>query len=332
MADVTASDTSGSTFLLQASAEYRRAAEGAGEVVRRVRLATRRVELRFAGAGLADLLFGPLAHRLDGVAGDADRTISIWERSAAPEPRLTVPWGWEDIGPGGLVRDRCGDDVVAVHETVSGAVTLVAPGERRMLHRIQDKRAVRWWERAAPIRPALCWALGGGRRHLVHAGAVGDDRGCILLVGGPGSGKTTVALAALAAGLDLIADDYLLLDASGVGRACSIYSTVSVTAARRAESKDVRDFAACTRESLPVIAVLAPRVCGGRTRLSPLDPPRALRAWAPSTTLHMPYDRGAVVSSLAGVVRQVPCFALDVGDDQAGVTDAVTSAIEQATS
>jgi hypothetical protein len=46
----------------------------------------------------------------------------------------------------------------------------------------------------------------------------------------------------------------------------------------------------------------------------------------------MPYDRGAVVSSLASVVRQVPCFALDVGDDQASVTDAVSRAIEQATS
>jgi hypothetical protein len=40
-------------------------------------------------------------------------------------------------------------------------------------------------------------------------------------------------------------------------------------------------------------------------------------ALAPSTVLQQPFGGGEVVAALADVVREVPCFALDVGDDVA---------------
>jgi hypothetical protein len=55
-----------------------------------------------------------------------------------------------------------------------------------------------------------------------------------------------------------------------------------------------------------------------------------LRAWAPSTVFQMPFDDGAVVASLADVVRTVPCFTLDVGDDEAELASAVAQVVEQA--
>jgi hypothetical protein len=293
--------------------------------------------LRFAGAGLADLLLGAFSPRRDdGCGGEADATISLWEERACRGESAPFPWRIIDVGAGGLVAGSDVDGVVAVHDTFSGAVTVVDRGRRALLHRVRDLGTVPWWERAAPLRAALFWALGGEGRHLVHAGAVGDDRGAALLVGGSGSGKTTVTLAALAHGFGYLADDYLLLQGAGEPTVTSIYNTASVRVGPEAGEKAVLDVAGllpgALRESLPVRAVLVPRVRGGRARLSRVSAAEALLALAPSTVLQMPFDDGAVVASLAALVRRVPCFGLDVGDDPGELAGALERALEEAVS
>jgi hypothetical protein len=320
------------SFYAAAAREYELAAEHQGVVERNLRFADRTVRLRVAGAGLAGVLLAALAHRSGERRGHADATISVWEATASSQPAMPVPWNWSDVGPGGVVRGPAHDLTVAVHETGSGALTLVDPAERTVLHRVPGSGAMPWWERAAPLRPALFWVLGGEGRHVVHAGAVGDDRGGVLLAGGKGSGKTTVVVAALDAGLGLVADDYLLLRCGREWEAVSLYSTVSVLEPA-AGAKAVLDVAAVTpgrlRESLPIRAVVAPRIRGGRARLRRVSPAVALRAWAPSTAFHMPFDDGAVVASLAAIVRRVPCFTLDVGDDGAELASAMADVLEQ---
>jgi len=81
------------------------------------------------------------------------------------------------------------------------------------------------------------------------------------------------------------------------------------------------------RKSVAVRAVIVPRVAGGRTRLTRLEPSQALLAWAPSSTLRLPFDEGEVVATLAGVVRRVPCFGLQVGDDPRELAAAVDDAL-----
>jgi hypothetical protein len=356
-------------FYAAAGREFRIAAERRGVFEHDLRFADRRVRLRFAGADVADTLLAALAARAaddDGVV-QVHASIAVWEESACPERAVPFPWRHADIGPGGLVRGSTGDRVLAIHEPASGALTLVDTQRRALLHRVRDYRAVPWWERAAPLRPALFWALGGNGRHLVHAGAVGDDRGGVLLAGASGSGKTTVALAALTHGIGYLADDYVLLHSNPTPTAYSLYNVVSVravvtatahslyrtakldgghlerfpTLARtvrfppesEAGEKAVLDVAAVmpeqVRAALPVAAVAVPRIRGGRARTRRVSAAEALRALAPSTVFQMPFDDGRVFASLAALVRSVPCFALDVGDDQAELAHAVAGILEE---
>ena len=320
-------------FYTAAAHEHDLAAEQGGLVERNLRFGDRTVQVRIAGPDLAAVLLGAFAERGGETASAEDASVAVWEAAACPAGVVPVPWDWTDVGPGGLVRGSGADGLVAVHETGSGALTLIETSKRAVLHRVLDRALVPWWERAAPLRPSLFWALGGAGRHLVHAGAVGDDRGGVLLVGARGAGKTTVVVAALHHGLDLIADDYVLLRAGSGWEAVSVYGTVSV-ADGVAESKTVLDATAATaasvRESLPVRAVVAPRVRGGRAQLRCVNPALALRAWAPSTALHMPFDEGAVVASLADIVRSVPCFTLDVGDDESELANALDQVLDRA--
>ena len=147
------------------------------------------------------------------------------------------------VGPGGLVRGSELAGVAVVHRDLSDAVTVVDWGERAVLCRVPACDAIPWWERAAPLRVALSWALRGPSRPLVHAGAVGDDRGVVVLAGARGSGKTTVALAALADGLQYLGDDYVLLDGAGEATVSPVYNTASVRPAAGSEEKAVLDLA-----------------------------------------------------------------------------------------
>ncbi len=222
------------------------------------------------------------------------------EGDGAPDVRIdacvagALAWSHGDIRAGGLVDGSDPTGVLAVHETGSGVVTLIDTARRALNYRAPER--LPWWERAAPLRIALYWALGGADRHLLHAGAVGDERGGVLLAGSARSGKTTVALAAADAGLGYLGDDHVLLDtAGGARRAHSIYKTASVRVATDTGEKALLDMAGRVRESLPVRAIVVPRVQGGTTRVRRVSGADALRALAPTTVLQTPFDDGGVL-------------------------------------
>ncbi len=333
--------------------EYERTAASLGEVERVLCFGDRRLRLRFAGEPLAEALTAALRPRLcEGDEGPAEATIGLWEEAAVPGGGAAVPWGQADVGPRGLVRGGEEAAVRFVHEAGSLAVTMFDHRRRALLHRVPSVSGLPWWERAAPLRPALFWALSGPGRHLVHAGVVGDEqRGGVLLAGAGGSGKTTVALAALTAGMAYVGDDYVLLHADGGPVAWNLFGTakldrghierfpelaaeLAIAADPVPDEKAVLDVHRVMGEalasSLPIRAVLVPRIRGGRARLCEASPGEALLALAPSTAFQMPFDGGEVMRSLAGVVRAVPAWALDVGDDPAELAEAVHCVLEQA--
>jgi hypothetical protein len=315
--------------------EFELAAGQHGLVERQLRLGERRVCVRCAGDRLATVLLAALAHRVEPEPGPRpDATIDIWERDGLDGAAIRFPWGEAEIAPGGLVREPGEGRFVALHDTYTDAVTLVDRSRRALLHRVADTEALPWWERAAPLRAALFWVLTGGGPRLVHAGAVGDERGGVLLAGAPRSGKTTVAVAAARYGFGYLGDDSVLLYGGGGLTVASLYGTASVVADMEARDKAVLDMAATTpgslRDSVAVRAVIVPRIDGGSTRLWPIEPSQALLAWAPTSTLRLPFDEGEVVATLAEVVWRVPCFALEVGDDAQELAAAVDQALAQA--
>jgi hypothetical protein len=260
-----------------------------------LRFADVRARVRFLDETLAEALLPALAPRLDARPGPVSATVTV--------------------------------------VSGSGPAVSVDPRRRELLCAVNEYQNLKWWERAAPLRLALSWLLAGERRRVVYAGAVGDDRGCVLLVGGPAAGKTTAALAAVRSGLGFVADDYLLLRAGTSWDGVSLYGMAST---REGDTKTVVDVASlrpgAVRESLPVRAVVLPRIAGGRTRWRPARPATALRQWGPSTAFQMPLDKGGALPLMAEVVRQAPCFALDVGDDEGELAGALHEVLDEAVS
>lgn len=322
-----------------------------GEVSQTFAFADRRVRVRSAGEQIATALTAALRHRACTGEGPVDATILLWEESRVPGGALSAPWRPCQIGPRGLVGAGELSDVLAIYDELSGRIMMCDRRTRVALNRVPDVARLPWWERPAPLRPALFATLSGAGLHLVHAGAVGDERGGVLLAGRGGSGKTTVALAALAAGMDYVADDYLLLQSAPEPLAWNMFATAKLEAGHaerfpgfvgelaispepEPQEKFVLDIERVMGEALsdclPIRAVLVPSVRGGRARLREASAVEALLALAPSTTFQMPFDDGAVVGALAELTRAVPAFALDVGDDPRELAAAVDRVLDAA--
>jgi hypothetical protein len=341
-------------FYAGAHHEFTALADRDGTIEQDLAFPHRRVRLRFAGEQLADALLPALARRRQPPTGHPDITINLWEATATPHAPIPYPWTPAQIGPGGLINGSATTPILAIHDTASGAITLHHRPQHTILHRVPNHHTIPWWERAAPLRPALHLALTQPGHHLVHAGAVGRDHGAILLAGAAGAGKTTTALAALTHGLHYLADDYILLHTHPDPTAHSIYNTAKLDGGhlRRfpalaslvrfpppeaADEKAVLDVASvragAPRQSLPVRAVVVPRISGvtKRARLRPTRSSDALLALAPSTVFQMPFDDRAVLGSLARLVREVPSYTLELGEDPAQLAEMLEQTLEQAT-
>lgn len=305
-------------LVAQAVDAHQQAVAESGEHRRELCVAGRRLSLRFAGRALAEVLLPAMAPRIVEVSGRG-LEIGLWAGGAPG------PWHPSDLGPRGLVRGSSPEALSAVYEAGSGALTVVDRAGSRILHHVPVVEGVPWWERAAPLRPALFFALASTKRHLVHAGAVGaPDRGCVLLAGPGGSGKTSLALAAVEHGLRYVGDDYVLLED---GVVWNLYATAKVDAGPGREKAIVDVDPRSLIHALPARAVVVPAIGGGRLKLREISAAEALRALAPSTAFQMPFDRGAVLATLAELVRRVPSYLLELDRDAAAAASALTEVL-----
>ena len=160
----------------------------------------------------------------------------------------------------------------------------------------------------------------------------------VLLLGAGGAGKSTTALACLEAGLDVVADDYCLVDAGAHARTGSIRSASSDRARWRSCPGWRRSPGRCAgrrarRTSTCASATPRPSGCvRWSSRASRRAPARAervrgadvYRRMLASTLQQMPGRRSATLAALGGLIRALPAYELPVGPDLDAVVGRVT--------
>jgi hypothetical protein len=314
------------------------------ELERDLLLAGTRLRLRFAGPELERLLLPALAHAVVDHEQEAAAavTIDLWDSASSGVAAPELPLRIRDVRERGAIPRYSdhrfetlfhGDLTDPDHDF--RAVSTFDRATRHGVLWVLSPERVPWWERAAPLRTLLHWALTRPpTRMLVHAAAVGANGRGVLLAGAAGSGKSTTAAACVEAGMSCAGDDYVLLDASANPVAHPLYGTVKLAAdglallpaldaAAAAPARDgekhVLDLAACRSgmaRAVPVDAVVVPRPTGARYGapvLRPASGALALRALAPTTILQLAGSNRGVLSALAKLVRRVPAYELELG-------------------
>ena len=349
-------------------AGFRAACQTSGCVQRDLVIGGRGLRLRFAGPALVEPLSGALAHAEAASSVPAVATALLWDAASTGVPLPPVQWracDLDDYGQsrGYRVRGWDRDGLYTLHDPGYGAITVFDLDSRTAIYATTDAAAVPVYERAAPLRTFLHWALSELGRHLVHAGAVGGPHGGVLVAGRSGSGKSTLALSCVESGFGYLGDDYVLLDVNAVPPvAHAIHSTAKLdpggwpdrlpAAAHLGKdtlpavahpgmwqdlNRDTSDGGkavldvyrvrpAALRPSVPVRAVVLPRVRpGSPTYVRDASAGEGLRAVAPSTVLQHFGHGASGIETVAELMRRVPVYFIEFGSDIASAVDAVAS-------
>ena len=301
------------------------AAESAANL--QLRIAGVNLRLDVADPEVGAALLPALRHHVAGGAGQSDPTsapiarVVVWSA-----PLKQFPWNGTHLGRGGAVAGLS-QGPVRTTAAADDTALMLWDGERRLACCwFAGVDGVTRWDRAAPLRTALHFALEGPSRQLVHGAVVGIGGRGGLLAGRGGSGKSTTTLACLRAGMQVVGDDYAAVELiAGQARAWNLYGSMKI--GERDDGPGGRDdrrtlifgddLPGAPTEMLELAALLLPRVAGGpRSTLSAASPAAALRALAPSTLLQAPYEDRPSLGILADLARTLPAYHLDLGDDR----------------
>ena len=212
------------------------AAEATGGVVEHdLAIGPARVRLRFAGDALIRPMLPALAHLVTTGPATPSLTLCIWDSASTGIEIPPFPWLPRDLRQRGEVagyndaRFRTVYHGDVMDPTLGfNALSIFDAESRTGIFWVESVERLPWTESAEPLRPLLHWGLMDESSHLLHAGAVANDDGGVLLGGSGGSGKSTCALACIDAGFRFVSDDYVLMTGGGRPTAHSIFCTAKV--------------------------------------------------------------------------------------------------------
>jgi len=203
---------------------------------------------------------------------------------------------------------------------------------------LHDAEALPYYEKGYPFTTILNWWMENQELQCVHAAAVGTNEAGVLLPGKSGSGKSTTALTCLNSALSFISDDTCVVTCCPQPYAYSLYNTAKLVSEEdiarlphlaakvinpnRIDGEKAmilvnRHYPEKIVKGFPIKAVLTLRITGKpETKLQTATAGAALKALAPSTILQLPGAGQKALRSIAKLLKQVPCYVLELGIDQ----------------
>jgi hypothetical protein len=258
------------------------------------------IRLSFAGTALLSLTRA-LEHLATDNHSTPDLTICLWDSESTGQRMVSRPWQEEDFLARGVIQGYNTERIYTAFQHGSGAVSVLDTHLNLAVFWAPDTK-LPYWEYGSPLRSILHWWLLSHGLQLVHAAAVGNASGGVLIGGKGGSGKSTTALCCLESDLFYAGDDYTLL---GLDRGPVVHSLYN---SAKLNSDHVKRFPAL----LPNI--LLPRVAGlPDTLFKRVSVAMALAALAPSTIFQLPRAGNEALKFLAAFARHLPCYSLEVG-------------------
>jgi hypothetical protein len=217
-------------YFAELRGRFELAADAAGgAVVDDLEMAGLRLRIIWGGKAMREALLPPFKHLVTVQAAAPELFISVFDAASTGVEAPRSPWAPLDAAPGTNPVARLRSDRACVLAAAgTGAITAAEPGKGRAIFYLPDADRIPASERAAPLREALQLLMAPRGRWMTHAGAVGRQGRGILLAGPGGSGKSTLALSCALAGMEIVADDYVLLEA-GPPLAHAMQSTAKLT-------------------------------------------------------------------------------------------------------
>ena len=301
--------------------------------------------LRLRGAGAASgVMMRALAHLALEAPARPDAEIIVFDTAGSGCSPPRAPCARDCFTDRGDIWGMASARIRSAFHLGEFSLNVFDHARQRGVFWVKDFAAVPYWSAAAPMRTLLHWWLSARGLQLMHGAAVGTDDGAVLIVGPGGAGKSTSAIASLAAGLRFAGDDYVALGLGEQPAAYSLYGTAKLVAEQverfrarfghaieaSGHDKDVLwlwpEFATSLARELPLRAIVTPSFGDGvHTRFEPIDPLRVENAAAFTTISQLPHAGEHTVSFVRRLAAALPCFEMRLGRDPSQVPAAIAS-------
>lgn len=329
---------------------FLRAAKFIGVTSRKFVIAGEAIEVALASNELAPLIFPALNHLITDRSDTAFK-ICCWDQQRSGVMRPARPWGENENFTHGEIPSFIDEDHYLHINLATGAIIAADRQARLAVFSIREASDINTYETAAPFRDFFNWW--GSKRSLfqIHAGATGyPDKGA-LLVGRSGAGKSNTVAACIDSDLFYAGDDCCLLDTTGDPFVHSLYSSTKLYKSdlhRYLLLKRSESIGLTTPENkslfflhdlaperviagFPLKAILVLNICQQQdTSLSPISPAAVLLTMAPDNILRWPIVGKLAMPHLTRVVRSVPCYSLNVGNNRDLITAAISGLLKSA--
>lgn len=340
------------SFFQEVHRTFHQAVESAGECRDRFyRLGDHTIQLRFANAALIPFITPALDHLAAQPHQSPALTICLWDNVSTHTLMPPLSWPFSDYVIRGGIHTYTGDRIIAALYGGSRILHLLDSEQNLALYCIHDAAQFPRYQVSSPLLTILHWGLRRYGLQLVHAAAVGTPAlGGVLIVGKGGSGKSTTALACLNSELSYVSDDYCLLSTNPAPSAYNLYNTAKLDAdavqhvpylASAIDQPDTlydgkhliflhRQYPEKIVTGFPLRAILVPRITGrAETKARPTSSAAGLWALAPNTMFQLTGFDTAAFETLAAVVKEVPCYTLDLGTDRAAIPAVIMDVLSQ---
>jgi len=329
--------------------KFEEAAQRAGRSEQHFSTGPFEIKLCFAGEGMQPRVSPAMAHNHFKGSWNPDLTVYIWDSRSTGTRMAPPPWNRSAFGRRGEIVGYNTENIYTMYHPGDSILRVYDRRRRSAVYWTAEAENIPYWETGFPMREILHWWLIPEPYQLMHAGAVGNPDGGVIIAGKGGSGKSTTCLACLNSDLQYAGDDYILVRTDGEPEVFSLYNTGKVdrdTLERLpflskwisnpempGDEKALIFLGEYTPEKLissfPLKAVLVPMVTQNRdTRLCEASPQVGLKALAPTTLMQMPRGHREGMRKLSSLVNSTPNYVLELGTNLDGVVRTLVDFVE----
>ncbi|MBF0522004.1 MAG: serine kinase [Candidatus Omnitrophica bacterium] len=347
------------SFFQAVSTVFRETEKSVGKPIERFyNIAGFSVRLRFAGPTLMPFITPALEHLATEAVDNPSLTICFFDSVSTQAVMPVFPWtkdaAWQwHIKPIGGQEDN---SIKANYNFGRGILSLLDMSSNVGFYLVRDAQQIPYYEKGAPMMPILHWWMLIRGRQLTHGGAIGTEKGGVLLIGKSGSGKSTAALSSLNSGLFYAGDDYCLFSNDPEPYIHSLYSSAKVNPdnlknllshmQNLVSNKDHLDsekallflneyFPDKMINGFPCRAILIPQISNLKeTRLTKTSAAVILKNLVPNTIFQLNNQvlslGGEVdIKNFGNLVRQIPGYILEVGTNLSGIPLAIQDLLNE---
>lgn len=184
--------------------------------------------LKFAGDTLVKDLTSALAHLEIEKPDVVHFTINAWDSKSTGVKMLPPPCNWSEFTDRGDVWGFGNDRIKIAFHWSEFSLNLMDCQNNEAIYWVQKADAFPYWVASSPFRSIINWWMELNDGQLLHAAAIGNADGAIVITGKGGVGKSSTALKGLEAGMLYLADDYLIVKNKPQPTVFSLYSSAKL--------------------------------------------------------------------------------------------------------